>query len=164
MPELQKASEFETEIRAEMHNLSLLSNPDERVAYIQTIISKLLPYIYSKDDKAADEFTTQVRMAYNRNMNPTNIEIDGEHGIRIEDQTSGVQVKVKYRDMGKGYDLFMKSQDKYIAAKLQLALDKILAWFYREKLFDINNSSREDVYQTFLMKNRPDKIEDGKKE
>lgn len=163
MPE-KKASEFETEIRAEIHNLSLMSNQEERRTYLQTLLDKLLPIIQAEDPTTAVDFKKQIRLAYNRNMNMTNIDIDGSHGMRIDDDASGVRIKVKYSDMGKGVEYFKDLQNDYINNKLDLVLTDMLTWFYKKGIFDYSNSTLPEVYQTFAIHTKPEKNDESKGE
>ena len=156
----KKASEFETKIRAEIHNLSLMSNQEERRTYLQTLLDELLPIIQAEDPTIAVDFKKQIRLAYNRNMNTTNIDIDGSHGMRIDDDASGVRIKVKYNDMGKGVEYFKDLQNDYINNKLDLVLIDMLTWFYKKEIFDYRSSTLPDIYQTFAMNSKPEKKTD----
>ena len=161
MPE-KKASEFETEIRAEIHNLSLMSNQEERRTYLQTLLDKLLPIIQSEDPQIAEEFKKDIRLAYTRNMDMTNIDVDGSHGVRINDDASGVKIKVKYVDMGRGIEYFKDLQNDYINNKLNLVLTDMLAWFYKKQIFDYRNTTEPAIYQTFAIHEKPEKKDETK--
>lgn len=157
-----QASEFETQIRADLYNLSLLTEPETVRRYLETMLVKLTSEMGKYNSKLSAFYRKQIKAAHRRNMELTNIDIDGSFGFRIEDVASGVKVKVKYRDSDKGYERFKDLQNSYINSKLDDMLSEILEWFNKEKIFDSSKSSIPEIFSSFVMYNKPEKKDETK--
>ncbi len=133
-------SEFESEIRVEINNISLIFDQKRKYSHLEMLWVRLLPIISSKDLKTAENFENRIYTINKLNMEITDIHINGSFGFKIEDTISGVNIKVKYDDfLKKGLNQFENLRYEYINKKLKDILCEILDWFYKTGIFVHNN-------------------------
>lgn len=145
-----KATPFELEIYAEMHNIININDEFKTSKANILILTKLLSVVKKEDDEKAQEFISRLRTATSPNISMVPANILGKKGWEIKDSRGGLVIPATPDSLEIQNKFFLQMQYRKINTELNIIIIDVLTFLMSRNLFLYNSEREGDLYDTLL--------------
>ena len=145
-----KATPFELEIYAEMHNIININDEFRTSKANILILTKLLSVVKKEDEEKAQEFISRMRSATSPNISMVPANILGKKGWELKDSRGGLVIPATPDSLDIQNKFFLQMQYRKINTELNIIIIDVLTFLMSKKLFLYNTEREGDLYETLL--------------
>ena len=152
----KKATSFEIEILAEMHNLINISDEFRATKANIVILTKLIAVSRRFDAKTADGFSAKMLSITAPNLTMKQTTILNKFGWNLIDTRSNLTVPALPESLADATRLFLQLQHRKINTELSILTIEVMNFLMNYDLFRYDATREGDLYK-FLMGITPDR-------
>lgn len=146
----EKATPFEIEIFAEMHNIINVSDEVKATKANIIILTKLISVVKSLETKDADIFVNRLRKATDPNIQITPTKILGSPGWELKDLRGGLSIPSTPQSFETAMHMFLQLQHRKINTELNIIIMDVLHFLMEHGIFHYNAERDGDLYRDLL--------------
>ena len=148
--ENKKATEFEIEIYAELHNLINISDEFRATKANIVILTKLCSVVKKKDALKAKEFTEQMTRITAPNLRVNQTIVLDELGYEFVDKKRGIEIPSTQTNYNSSYKLFLQLQHRIINTELSVLIVDVLNFLMENGLFTYDAEREGELYRQLM--------------
>jgi hypothetical protein len=148
--ENKKATQFEIEIYAELHNLINIADEFKATKANIVILTKLCSVVKKKDVDKAKTFTDQMTRITAPNLRVNQTIVLDELGYEFVDKKRGIEIPTTQTNYNSSYKLFLQLQHRIINTELSVLIVDVLNFLMDNGLFTYDAEREGELYRELM--------------